>query len=85
MSVRSTYGGRIVAVALGACLMLTYLPVDPFGFTSDVVAVGLSGLPVTLVVYGVTGASRRSALLVGGGSTLGLMVGRYLQTTGVVG
>lgn len=85
MSVRSTYGDRIVAVALGACLMLTYLPVDPFGFTSDVVAVGLSGLPVTLVVYGVTGASRRSALLVGGGSTLGLMVGRYLQTTGVVG
>lgn len=85
MGVRSTYGDRIAAVGLGVCSMLVYLLVNPFEFTSAAVAVGLSGIPVTLVVYGVTGLSKRSALFVGAGSTLGLMLGRYLQTAGVVG
>lgn len=85
MGVLSTHRDRIAAVALGACLVLVYIFVNPFELTSDVFATGLSVVPVTLVIYGVTGASKRSALLIGGGSTLGLMIGTYLQTTGVVG
>jgi len=53
--------------------------------TSDVVATGLSGIPVTLLIFGVAGVSKRSALLIGGSSTLGLMIGTYLQTAGIVG
>lgn len=81
----STYGDRIAAIALGACLLLAYLLVNPFERTSDVVATGLSGIPVTLLIFGLAGVSQRSALLIGGGSTLGLMIGTYLQTAGIVG
>ncbi len=81
----SDYGGRITAVILGACLLLAYLLVNPFELTSDVVATGLSGIPVTLLIFGVAGVSKRSALLIGGSGTLGLMIGTYLQTAGIVG
>lgn len=81
MGVFSAYGDRIAAITLGACLLL----VNPFEFTSDVVATGLIGIPVTLLLFGVTGISRRSALLIGGSSTLGMMVGTYLQTAGIAG
>lgn len=85
MSMLSTDGDRVTAVALGACLLVAYLFVNPFERTSDVVATGLGGIPVTLLIFGVTGASKRSAFLIGGGSTLGLMIGTHLQTAGIVG
>ncbi|MCD2203881.1 hypothetical protein [Halobacterium sp. KA-6] len=81
----SAYGDRIAAIVLGACLLVAYLLVNPFELTSDVVATGLSGIPVTLLIFGVAGVSKRSALLIGGSSTLGLMIGTYLQTAGIVG
>lgn len=85
MGLLSTDGDRIIAVALGACLLVAYLLVNPFERTSDVVATGLSGIPVTLLIFGVTGVSKRSAVRIGGASTLGLMIGTYLQTAGIVG
>ena len=85
MGVFSTYRDRITAITLGACLLLAYLLVNPFELTSDVVATGLSGIPVTLFVFGVAGISKRSALFIGGGSTLGLMVGTYVRTAGIIG
>ncbi|WP_257300607.1 hypothetical protein [Haloarchaeobius sp. FL176] len=85
MGMFSTYGDRIAAIALGGCLLVAYLLVNPFELTSDVVATGLSGIPVTLLIFGVAGVSQRSAIRIGGASTLGLMIGTYLQTAGIVG
>jgi len=85
MGILSAYGDRIAAIIFGICSLLAYLLVNPYEFTSDVVAIGLVGIPVTLLLFGVTGISKRSALLIGGSSTLGVMIGTYLQTAGIVG
>lgn len=82
MSWLSTYADRIASVVAGGCLTAAYLLVDPFAFTPDVFAASLSGIPVTLLLYGISGASRRSAVMVGGGSTLGIALGTYLRTAG---
>lgn len=78
----STHADRIVAVVAGVCLTAAYLLVDPFAFASDAFAAALSGIPVTLLLYGISGASRRSAVVIGGASTLGLAPGTSLRTAG---
>lgn len=85
MVLPSSIADRIVAVALGLCSAAAYLLTNPFLFLADSVATFLAVVPTTLLLYGVTGLPRRKAVVVGGSAALGLALGTYLQTVGVLG
>ncbi|MWG34483.1 hypothetical protein [Halomarina oriensis] len=75
---------RLAALVLAVCAIVVYVLVDPFTFLADSVATSLTFVPVTFLLYAL-GVSKRTAFLASAGGALGLALGTFLQSAGVVG